>query len=359
MPRIQVTMQDVAAKAGVSQTLVSFYLTGRQSVSPETAQRIQAAIEELDYHPNALARSLRLKRSGAIGVMVPFLTNPSFAIMAAAAEAVLAASQMLTFIWSTGPDPERRRAYFRALRMSHAEGLLVFPSYDIVDQINAVARQGIPVVLMERDLTARQSDLVMDAVIMDNGLGVRQATEHLLKLGHTRIGLINLGKDSPSAAQRTEAYKQPLASYDQEFDEELIAWFPGTPRGGYQATHHLLGLADPPTAVVVTTNMQTVGVLSAIGELGLEMPKDLSVIGFGHPGFELWPAIPLTVISQDVDAVGRAAAEMLLARLRGEEAGSSRTITLATQLEIKASTCTPTNRHRTYDIGPLTGARGP
>ncbi|HEY3083774.1 MAG TPA: LacI family DNA-binding transcriptional regulator [Chloroflexota bacterium] len=341
MPRTWVTMREVAARAGVSQTLVSFYLTGRQAVGAETARRIQAAIDELDYHPNGVARGLRLKRSSFVGVMVPSLLNPSFAIMATTAEAALTRGQLLALVCSTGEDPEHAHAYFEALRTSRAEGLIVFPSSAIADQIRAVARRGTPVVLMERDMPGGHDAPLMDAVIADNASGVRQATEHLLALGHTRIGLLNLPAGSGSGEQRAEGYRQAFAAHGGALDPHLITWEPGTVQAGHDAIRALMELPDRPTAVVVAANRQTVGALVAIRELGLEMPGDISVVGLGHPGFEFWPAIPLTVISHDASAVGRMAAELLLARVRGEEAGPSRTVTLPTQLQVRSSTGPP------------------
>jgi LacI family transcriptional regulator len=336
-----VTARDVAKRAGVSQTLVSFMLTGQRPVSPEAARRIQEAVDELGYDPNGPARSLRSKRSGVIGLLVPDLTNPSFAIMAAAAEATLAEGRLLTFICSSGRHVERADSYFRALRSARAEGLLIFPAPEAVEEILTLSRQGVRVVLLEREIPHLAAGAPLDAVVVDVAAGVHAATDHLIRLGHDRIALLNLAKDSWGSAARLSGYRTALEAHGREVDETLISWRPGTVQAGRESVLELLALSPRPTAVVVTANLQTVGVVGAVAEFGLRVPGDLSIVGFGHPGFDFWPAVSLTVISHDADAVGREAAKLLLDRLSTKLIDSTQRLVLPCDLEVRGSTGPP------------------
>jgi DNA-binding LacI/PurR family transcriptional regulator len=335
------TIRDVAREAGVSTALVSFYLNGTQPVGAESRERIRAAIEKLGYTPNGAARSLRSKRTGILGIMVPYLTNPTFAIMAASAEEVFAQHGYLAITCSTGRDPERRRTYFTALHVSRIEGLLVFPSAEAVEEIVALARRHVPVVLLEREVDFPAAAPSVDAVLMDNELGIYLATDHLLGLGHRRIGLITLPLRSPSGPPRVRGYRRAYAEHGLVAPDDLVAADQGSVEAGYAQCRRLLALRPPPTALVIASNMQTLGALQAIQEAGLRIPGDLSIVGYSHPGFPIWSGVPMTVVHYPVDELGRLAAELLLRRLRDRRQGARQRVILQPELEVHASTAPP------------------
>lgn len=337
------TIKDVARRAGVSTALVSFYLSGSQSVSAESQERIRAAIDELGYVPNGLARSLRLRRTGVVGIVVPYLTNPTFAIMASSAEETLARHGYLLITCSSGGSRERRRSYFRALHVARVEGLLVFPSRETIGEIVGLARGGTPVVLIEREIdpSSADPDMGFDAVLMDNELGIYRATRHLLELGHQQIGLISLHLDSPSGPPRVAGYRRALAERGIAFHERLVVANDGSVESGYDACRRLLALSPPPTGLVVATNMQTLGALHALREANCQIPRDISIVGYSHPGFVFWQGIDMTVVHYPVDELGRTAAELLIRRFNAPKVMARQRVVLQPELEVRGSTAPP------------------
>src|SRR5262249_43995936 len=154
----------------------------------------------------------------------------------------------------------------------------------------------------------------------------------------------NLSRHSLGSPTRLRGYRAALDALGAEVDEALIQSHPGTVEAGRRALLELLALPHPPTAVVVTANLQTVGVVKAMAELELRVPRALSVVGFGHNGFDFWPAVPLTMIARDANAVGQEAARLLLDRLNGPAGDGPRRVILACELEICTSTGPPPAR---------------
>lgn len=332
-----VTIRQVAQRAGVSPTLVSFVLNGTRRVSPEKAKRVLDAVEELGYSPNANARSLRSRRTGLVGVVVPHLSNPFFALLAGSAEQALGEQGYLAIICSTGSDPTRRRSYFDALLGVRVEGLLVYPTRETVEHVLTSARRGVPVILIEREVELPATAPTFDAVVIDNEQGARRATDHLIELGHRRIGLVTLPAESPSGPARISGYRKAFASWDLPVDESLIAAGTGTAEAGRDLTAGLLCRSDRPTALVITTNMQMLGALEAVRSAGLSVPDDLSIVGFGP---SLMPAASLeaTLVKYPAEEVGRIAAERLVWRLRGEGTSIRQRIVLQPELHLGHST---------------------
>jgi LacI family transcriptional regulator len=152
---------------------------------------------------------------------------------------------------------------------------------------------------------------------------------------------LNLTRDSWGASARLSGYRSALEAHGRAVDDALVRWRPGTVHAGRESLLEVLALSPAPSALVVAANLQTVGVVGTVAELGLRIPRDLSVVGFGHPGFDFWPAVPLTVISHDVDAVGRQAARLLLERLRTRQREPVHRLVLACDLEVRGSTGPP------------------
>ncbi|MBI3972835.1 MAG: LacI family DNA-binding transcriptional regulator, partial [Chloroflexi bacterium] len=313
-----VTIRDVAARAGVSSALVSFVLTGSRPVGKARRRRVLEAIDALGYTPNAAARGLRLQRSGLVALMIPYLNNPIYSLHATGAEQELARAGLLTVVCSTRGEPAgpySGEAVFRALGGSRVDGVLLFPYQEDVPEIVKLTEDGVPVVLIDREPELPAGAPPVDAVVVDNEHGVYRATEHLLALGHRRIGLVSLSAQSLSGPPRLEGYRRAYRERRLDVPENCIALGHGSVEDGYALTERLLRLRSRPTALVVTATMCTPGALRAIHDATLRVPEDLSVVGYSHEGFLMWPTVDLTAIRYPAVELGREAARLLLRRL--------------------------------------------
>lgn len=318
---VRATIRDVARAAGTSPALVSRYLTGNQPVSEASAARIRAAIETLDYRPSVTARNLRLRRTGLVALVIPYLNNPLYSLHATGAERELAKAGMLVVVCSTRTKPDGTylgRSFFEALGTGRVDGALIFPYQEEVDDLIALRAQGTPVVLIDRVPPLRPSTTAFDAVTVNNEGAVHDATARLLAQGRRRVGLVSLRADSLSGAPRLAGYRRALAGAGVPFEPGLVALGDGSDVGGGSLLASLLDGPMSPDAVVVATTLQTRGALDVIRRRQISVPGEIAVIGYRHDQSVLWPEIP--TFRYPGEALGEAAARVLLRRLQGPEA---------------------------------------
>jgi LacI family transcriptional regulator len=300
------TIQDVAAAAKVSATTVSRYLNNRLELPAETAGRIDAAIAELDYRPNALAKRLSLGRSEAIGLVTPEIANPFFAELAAAVEDEAEKHGYAVLMTSTGGRREREIASLRRLRDRHVDGLIMMTNQpDDGTLAAAVNRQG-HVVLIDEDIPG----VNVPKVFVENRQGAYLATSHLLKAGHRHIVHIGGPSDLFSAMERRAGYLDALA------EAEVAP--PPTRHGAYsrdfglEAMRAILDSGQVPTAVFAGSDFIAIGVMQAIRERGFRVPEDISLVGFDDMPFADLLAPGLTTVRQPTAELGRAGLRALL-----------------------------------------------
>lgn len=273
----RVTMTDVANAAGVSQTTVSFVLSGRPNagISEETAERVRAAVSELGYRHNAAARALASSRTHLIGVVTDVVTSPF------AGEAVLGAqarawdSGLQVLITSVEHRPTLDLAPFEVLMGRQVEALAVIMTTNRELRLPADARLVPTVVVNSVD-----QDGVVPSIVPDELAGGRVAVEHLLSAGHRRIAMINLEPDRIAAIGRREGYEAALRAAGITVDESLVHEGPADARHGFSAMRELLNRPELPTAVFCATDRIAMGAYDAIKEAGLRIPEDMSVVGF-------------------------------------------------------------------------------
>lgn len=335
------TIKDVAAFAGVSLGTASNVLNEKPGVKPALRERVLAAARELGYVPNINARNIRSRLTQTIGVLVPYLTNPFFAMAVESVEQVLHQRGYLTITGCTGSDPELRQSYLAALLGRRIDGLLVFPSSELAAALSSLARRGMPIVFIERELPPTLISGSFDAVVIDNAEGVRIATQHLAETGHKRIGLVSLRASSLSGEPRLLGYRTALMECQLDEDPSLIALGPGTAEVGYQLANRLLSLTARPTGVVVASNMQGIGVLDALQASELQIPRDVSVVLYSTPGSSTAASSSmLSTVVHQADELGKRAAELLLARINEPDAPARREV-ITPRLELRASTAPP------------------
>jgi len=317
---------------------VSFVLNDSQPVRPEKRERVLAAVTELGYEPSRAARSLRVNRTGTVGVLIPYLVNPTQAALAAAIEQALAGRDYLAVICATGGREARQRSYFRMLYASRVDGLLVYPTSDMRADLEQAAARGLPIVYVFRELPFDGRGA--DAVVVDHVSVVEAATERLLALGHRRIALVTLPRDSISGPDRIEGYRRAHAALGVPVDAELVMAGEGTVGGGYALTAAALERRPAPTALVVTTSPQMVGAVQAVQAAGRRVPDELSVVG-SSPPVPLLPGLALSVWEYPTEAVAHRAVELFFERLGAGPGLEPRRVVLRPELQPGASIAPP------------------
>lgn len=328
------TIADVAKRAGVSAATVSRHLMGQQV---RAAEAITTAIEELEYRPSPVARSLRSGRTRSIAVIVPDITNPFFAAVVKGAEAVARSDDYNLFLCNTDESAERDEAVIADL-VGKVDGAILTPTVESDEAPLRAHRAGVPIVLLDRQISGPP---LFDTVLVDNVGGSRLAAEHLLGLGHESIAIINGTAGSTPARQRAEGFLGTLEQRGVEPPPAYLETGDFREEGGYQALLRLFALPRPPTAVYVANNLMTVGALRAVHDLGVRVPGQLSIIGFDDHDLAPLLSPPLTVIERPMEEQGGLAMRLLLRRLREPADGAPRQIVLDTRLTVRGSTSPP------------------
>jgi len=274
------SMYDVGRVAGVSQTTVSFIVNNVPNVNipQETRDRVWAAVEELGWRPNAMARGLSLQRSHTIGLISDEIVTSSHAgkIIQGAQDAAWAYTKMLLVI-NTDSNPDIERVAVEMMLERQVEGLIYATMYHRSVTLPAALRQ-VPTVLLD----CYVEDRSLPSVVPDEVQGGRTATEVLLQKGHRRIGFINNVDPIPATFGRLEGYKQALASYGVPFDPSLVCGGRIAAEEGYRCAVELMQFPERPTALFCFNDTMAMGAYDAIKQLGLSIPDDVAIVGFDN-----------------------------------------------------------------------------
>ncbi|MEB3369424.1 LacI family DNA-binding transcriptional regulator [Saccharopolyspora mangrovi] len=312
-----VTLYDVAAAAGVSPKTVSRVINGAAGVSAATREQVQATIDELNYRPNFHARSLRVGRDEAIGVVLESLSDPFFATMASVIEEQALERGHVVLASSVGGDPEREHKLVQNLLQRQVSGLIMVPVSRDQSYLRAAAGQ-TPVVFVDRP--ARSADGLGTTVLGDDFGAAAAATEHLLHSGHTEIALIGDRPDVYTTAERIRGYRSALAESRVGVREDLIKTGVSSAAEARRALDELLRSERPPTAVFSSNARCSLGVVPALHARGR---PDIAFVSFGDfpMADSLYPAV--TVVDQDPAAVARTATQELFKQLDGAPAAEA------------------------------------
>ena len=307
MPRDRPTIHDVASRAGTSKSLVSLALSGSPKVSAKSRARIEQAAAELGYRPNAAARSLSVRRSRTIGVLILDLHNPVFAEILDGVQTEVRQHGFSTMLVTGGENPTLEQAEIETLREFQVEGLILISHRLPTGVLRSIAAD-VPTVVVTRD------DIVapgMDTVSNDDVAGARLAIDHLVGLGHARIVYLS-GGDNPVSHLRATGYSAAMTAHGLA---ELIQIVPGglTDATGYRAAEAALELN--PTALFVANDIAAFGAIAAIENAHLRVPEDISVIGYDGIRIGGMRRVNLTTIAQPLAELGRRAAQHMLRRI--------------------------------------------
>lgn len=329
-------MRDVAERAGVSVTSVSHVINETRPVSDELRRRVLAAMEELGYQPNRLARSLRSGKSHTLGMIVPDSANPFFAEIARGIEDTSFEHGYSLILCNSDNNLEKEAFYTNVLVEKQVDGILFLAAGVSSERICELQRRGMPVVVLDRELP----QVEVDSVLTDNTRGGWLATRHLLDLGHRRIACVTGPSELTLSGLRVQGYQQALQEAGMEVDENLVISGDFHFESGFQALERLLDMDDPPTAIFACNDFMAVGAICAADMAGQRVPRDLSVVGFDDVKLASFTNPPLTTIAQPKYEMGALATMMLLERMDNPDLPPRHEV-LDARLVVRRSTAPP------------------
>lgn len=311
----RITIRDVAQLAGVSPATVSKVMNRAPHVSRKAQERVLAAIQKLNYRPNSVARSLKLKSTATVGLITDDLEGVFTMSMMRGVEEAVSAQGVSVFLCNSYGDAARERGHLEVLLNKQVDGVILMSGYRVRERAApALPLGGVPAVYLYQ----YTRDLRVPCVLPDDEGGAALGTRHLIAAGRRRVAFINGPYRYEATHARLEGYRAALLEAGLPFDPALVRageWHEGS---GYSAARELLALAERPDAVLCSSDHLAVGALDALREADLRVPDDLSLVGFDNRYFAAHQRPPLTTVALPLREMGRLAGELLLGAVRGE-----------------------------------------
>ncbi|MCA0455016.1 MAG: LacI family transcriptional regulator [Chloroflexi bacterium] len=323
---------EVAKQAGVSPATVSRVLNNYPHIRDEVRAKVLEAIAQLGYEPNRVAQRLRATQSHLIGMIVTDITNPFFSTIMASIENVFFTKGYSLMMSNTASDPTKERAYLSMMENEGVAGLVIATTSENVDEVANLADKGVPIVVIDR----RMTNGAVDMVLSDNIAGARSAVEHLISLGHERIGHIGGPLRLTSGRERYQGYQQAMAEARLIPEESWVRFGDHRHQSGYEQTWQVLEDNPTLTALFIENNMMTLGALNAIHDYGKRIPEDIAVVGFDDMPWAVSLNPPLTTVAQATYDIGTRVATRLLERIEEPDL-PTRTDVVPTTLIVRAS----------------------
>ena len=334
MSASNVTIRDVAQRAGVSPMTVSRVINESELVSADTRRRVEDAITELGYVPSRLARGLSAKRTGTLAVIVPDVANPFFTLIVRGAEEVARRAGYRAILCDTRADLTVEREVIEEMLAHRVEGILIAPVSDRSrEHLRRLTAFDVPFVLVDRTVPGVEAD----AVLGDSEEGAQRLVEHLLSLGHRRVGMIVESDDVSTARDRRIGYEAALRAAGIPAAAELVARASVDPSGGYVGMRRLLALDEPPTAVFTVNNLVALGAIEAVRAAALEVPDDVALVCFDDIEYASRLHPFLTVMEQPAETFGTLGTQLLLERIDGRASATRRTVVLPAEFVVRRS----------------------
>jgi LacI family transcriptional regulator len=302
------TIADVARAAGVSTATVSRALSGAPGLRPETRERVLAIARQLGYRPSGVARALKRGMTRTLGLIVTDIANPYFPAVVRAVEDAARQHGFTVLLGNGDEDPDREAAYLELLAERRVDGLIVASGALGERHRRWLVDAPVPVVLVNSALP----DTPLPAILSDNRAGGRLAAEHLLQLGHRRLGHIAGPPSSSATAERLAGIREAMAAWGLDPADLALETGDGHPSGGAAAMERLLRRQPAPTGVLCYNDLTAIGALRAAHARGLRVPEDLSIVGFDDIEAARYVEPPLTTVAQQVAAMGRWAVDYLV-----------------------------------------------
>jgi len=329
-----INLKKVAEKAGVSIATVSRVINNSPSVNPQTRARIQKIIKDLNYSPNRVAKRLRNRNvsSKLLGVLIPDIQNPFYVEVLRGIEDVAYLHEYALIVCNFSQDEVKEKMYLDLMRSESVDGLITAPTSEEDQQVIELARSGLPMVCVDRDLVG----IDVDSVLVDNRKGAYLAVDYLAKKGYTRIAYISGIPKIPSSRDREKGYRDALRDNHIPFKESLVKYGDSRHESGVKLCAELLDLEQPPDAIFAGNNLITLGALETIHTRGLKIPEEIAVVGFDDMYWSISLNPPLTAVRQPAYNIGKCAAEQLISRIDSPGRPTSQMI-LKTELMVRNS----------------------
>lgn len=340
MDKKEISISEVAKRAGVSKSTVSRILNNKGKFSKEVVERVRKIVKKYNYKPNILARSLRSRKTKAVGLILPSVTNLFFLEIIKGVEDIASQSSYIVILCDSDERKEKESMYFHMLEDRWVEGIIYSGVTGDTEQekqnIEDLSKKNIPIVLIDREI----EDYFTSAVLIDNKKAAFDATNYCINLGHRRIGFISGPLEVKIFLERLKGYRKALEKRGIEFDKNLVEEGSLTIESGILATRKLLAKKEPPSAIFASSDSMAIGAIKEIQKEGLKVPEDISVVGFDDIPLASLISPPLTTVSQPKYQMGREAMILLLRMIEEEKASKSKII-LETKLVVRKSTSKP------------------
>ncbi|MFN8491340.1 MAG: LacI family DNA-binding transcriptional regulator [Caldilineaceae bacterium] len=327
------TIREVAKRAGVAPITVSRVLNKSGYFSQEIKDRVEAAVAELHYVPNMLARSLRSNRTQTLGLVLSDITNPFWTTVARGVEDAASQQGFNVILCNTDEKESKQAEYLAVLLRKRVDGILLVPARSTPESVKTIQKQGVQVVVMDRRVPGAEVDVVRGSSTQ----GAFELVDYLLKLGHRRIAILTGPENVSTAQERVNGCKQAFkAAKAPEANMTVIAG-EFTIESGYALAQQAVALTPRPTALFAANNFIAIGTLKALHDLGLRVPEDVSVVSFDDLPVSLVVDPFLTVAAQPAYQMGQRATELLLQRIFSPAATPGQEVVLPTQLIVRQS----------------------
>jgi LacI family transcriptional regulator len=334
----KVTIKDIARTANVSHTTVSRALNNKARIRQETKEKILSIARELNYRPNFIARSLVMRRTKTLGLVITTFVNPFYSELAQRIETTALGLGYNIILCCTHSDLLIEKHYIDMLRSKGVDGIIFTSAHMDDPNISGLAEEEFPIILVNRRTYHPTVKEKVDYVGADNILGGYLAVEHLIKMGHKRIGVICGSSESSVGFERLEGGKKALGAYG--LGEWGVYFLEGNflKESGYKGGKRFLEMAEPPTAIFATNDYMAFGAYEAILEEGMKVPEEIALVGFNNIEFTAMKGIELTTIGQKKSEMGNLAVETLVEKIEGRQAGPAKEIILNPELIVR-KTC--------------------
>ena len=332
------TIKDIAKIANVSHTTVSRALNNQARIRNETKEKILSIAKELNYRPNFIARSLVMRRSKTLGLVITTIANPFYTEIAQGIEATASKLGYSIILCSTHSDLATERLYVDMLRSKGVDGIIFTSAHMGDPNILELAEEGFPIILVNRRTYHPVVQEKVDYVGIDNIQGGFLAVEHLIKLGHRRIGIIGGSSESSVGFERLEGGKRALSVYGLEKRDDYFLEGDFLKESGYRGGMKFVRMAEPPTAIFAANDYMALGTYQAVVEEGKEVPEDIAIVGFNDIEFTAMKGIELTTVGQKKYEMGALSVETLVEKIEGRKTGLPKDIILKPELIIR-KTC--------------------
>ena len=330
-------MSDVARVAGVSPVSVSRVVNNHPSIKESTRARVHKAMQNLGYFPNAAAQAMRTNITNTIGVIITDIANPANGEILHGAEEVCRRSEKLMIATHSSFDIEQEVKLIDLMQRRRVDGIILQTGHEESIELHELIKScTVPIVVLDRDLPFR-----VDSVLCEHYHAAREAIRLLISLGHQRIGLIAAEMTARPGHERVRAYRDELEDTGIDVEESLIRPGSHLSEHGYHETISLMSSSNPPTAIFAGGGPICMGTLKALRTLDLKIPEDISLIGADEANFSALHSPSITVVSRNMEKLGKKAAELLLARIDNKIPDEAREVVLPSEVILRSSCVLP------------------